>query len=376
MGHITPRAFILCTGIATAIQLYGQAPTSSKPAADVLIFTDGEKLIGQLESATGSSVKFKSNMAGEVTVDWSKIQELHSAEKFAAIPKDAKLTKSSDLSKVPQGTVNMTDQQLAVTGGPGQSQTIPVGNIGNVVSEESFQKAFQRTSFLQGWKGGATAGISLTEATQKNETYSAVVNLVRSVPTENWLDLRSRTMFTFNEAYGTISQPSTPTVKTSLFHLGLEQDWYVSSRVFVFGQALLDHSYSQGLDLQQIYGAGVGFVAFKTPNQELDFKASMDYINQRYTDSSLNKSLIGSVFGETYNRKFAHGILFDEQGGFTPAWNDTSAYSAFASAGLTFPVYHHFGLTLGALDNFLNTPPPGFKKNLFQFTLGATYSFQ
>jgi hypothetical protein len=375
MRHITPIASLICAGIATALQLYGQAG-NSKPTADVLIFTDGEKLIGQLESATSSSVKFKSNMAGELTVEWSKIQELHSSEKFAAIPKDTKLTKSSDLSKVPQGTVNMTDQHLAVTGGPGQSQTMPVGNVGNVVSEASFQKAFERTSLLHGWTGGATAGISLTEATQKSQTYTAAVNLVRSVPTENWMDLRSRTMFNFNEAYGKITQPATPTVKTSLFHLDLEQDWYVSSRVFVFGQALLDHSYSQGLDLQQTYGGGVGFVVFKTPNQELDFKASMDYINQRYADSSLNKSLIGSVFGETYDRKFAHGILFDEQAGFTPAWNDTSAYSAFASAALTLPVYHHFGLTLGALDNFLNSPPPGFKKNSFQFTVGATYSFQ
>jgi hypothetical protein len=71
-----------------------------------------------------------------------------------------------------------------------------------------------------------------------------------------------------------------------------------------------------------------------------------------------------------------HGIVLNEQAGITPAWNNTSAYSAFASAGLTFPVYHRFGLTLGALDNFLNDPPPGFKKNSFQFTAGATYSFQ
>jgi hypothetical protein len=376
MRNITQIAFLLFAGIATALQVHGQTAGASKPAEDVLVFTDGEKLIGQLESATGSSVKFKSNMTGEVTVDWSKIQELHSSEKFAAIPKDTKLTKNSDMSKVPQGTVNMTDQQIAVAAGPGQAQTLPVGNVGNVVSEASFQKAFERTSFLQGWTGGATGGISLTEATQKSQTYTAAVSLVRSVPTENWLDVRSRTMFNFNEAYGTISQPATPTVKTSLFHLGLEQDWYVSSRVFVFGQALLDHSFSQGLDLQQTYGGGVGFVVFKTPEEELDFKASMDYINQRYTDSSLNKSLIGSVFGETYNRKFAHGIFFDEQAGFIPAWNDTSAYSAFASAALTFPVYHRFGLTLGALDNFLNSPPPGFKKNSFQFTVGATYSFQ
>jgi Protein of unknown function, DUF481 len=114
----------------------------------------------------------------------------------------------------------------------------------------------------------------------------------------------------------------------------------------------------------------------RTLSRNSIFKASADYIDQQFETSALNKKLFGSIFGETYVRKFAHGILLNEQGGITPAWNDTSAYSAFASAGLTFPVYHHFGLTVGALDDFLNDPPPGFKKNSFQFTLGATYAFR
>src|SRR5947209_17432144 len=57
--------------------LYAQATASRpKPEPDVLIFTDGERMIGHLERATDSSVVFKSDMVGEVTVDWSKIQEL------------------------------------------------------------------------------------------------------------------------------------------------------------------------------------------------------------------------------------------------------------------------------------------------------------
>jgi hypothetical protein len=192
----------------------------------------------------------------------------------------------------------------------------------------------------------------------------------------DWLDVSSRTIFDFNDAYGKLTSPGSPAVKTSLLHADLEQDWYLSSRLFAFANAAFDHSFSQGLQLQQTYGGGLGFVAVKRANEELDFKASIDYINQRFELAALNKSLVGSIFGETYTEKFAHGILLSEQAGFTPAWNDTTAYSSFASAGLTFPVYHHFGLTLGALDNYLNDPPPGFKKNSFQFTLGATYSFQ
>jgi hypothetical protein len=253
---------------------------------------------------------------------------------------------------------------------------MPVGDVSNVVDQAAFERAFERSSFLQGWTGGATAGVSLTEATQKNQTFTAAVALVRAVPAANWLDVRSRTIIDFTEAYGKLTQPGSPAVKTSLYHAGIEQDWYLTPRVFAFGHAIFDHSFSQGLDLQQTYGGGLGFVVFKRANQELDFKASADYIDQQFQISSFNKHLFASTFGETYLRTFAHGILLNEQAGIVPAWTDTSAYSAFASAALTFPVYHRFGLTLGALDNFLNSPPPTFKKNSFQFTAGATYSFK
>ena len=333
-------------------------------------------MIGHLQSATSSSVVFKSDLAGAITLDWSKVKELHTTEKFAAIPKNVKVTGREAAAKVPQGTVNMTDQKLQVQPAQAAQQSIPVTDVGNVIPEASFQRAFEHRGLFEGWKGGATAGISLTESTQKSQTFTGAVNLVRSVPTESWLDTRSRTTFGFNEAYGKVTQPNTPTVKTSLFHLGLEQDWYLSPRLFVFGEAIFDHSFSQGLDLQKTYGVGLGFVVFKRPNKELDFKASADYIDYRFQTSSLNKQLFGSKFGETYTRTFAHGILLNEEAGITPSWNDTSYYSAFASAALTFPVYHHFGFTLGALDNFLNQPPPGFKKNSFQFTVGATYAIQ
>ena len=358
--------------------LFAQAAAGASTAGpDVLVLKDGEKIIGHLESATASSVVFKSDGMGEVKVDWSKVQELRSDQHFAVIPKGVKLRNSSDRPKVPQGAIAVTDQTVQVKPSAGaEAQHLPAGNVAEVVPEAAFQNAFQHQSFLHGWKGGATAGLSLTEATQKNQTITSALNLVRTTPGVDWLDVRSRTIFDYNQAYGKLTQPGSPAVKTSLVHAGAEQDWYLSPRVFVFGQAMFDHSFSQGLQLMQTYGGGLGLVVFKTENQELDFKASADYIDQRFEVASLNKRLFGSIFGESYNRTFAHGILLNEQAGFVPAWNEMSAYTAFASAALTFPVYHRFGLTVGALDNFINEPPPGFKKNSFQFTLGATYAFQ
>jgi hypothetical protein len=44
------------------------------------------------------------------------------------------------------------------------------------------------------------------------------------------------------------------------------------------------------------------------------------------------------------------------------------------SSGLTLPVYKRLSLAVSTLDTFLNNPPPGFKKNSFQFTTGLTYT--
>lgn len=352
-----------------------QIVRAQAPTADTLICTDGEKLVGHLISATSSSVVFKSDAAGQVTVDWSKIQELHSSSAFAVLPKGLKLRGAHDASKVPQGTLSVADGKAAVApANAATPQTVSVTDVAQVVSESSFQNALHARNLLQGWNGGASAGLSYTDSTQESQTYTVAVNLARAVPGESWMDQRSRTLLTFNDAYGKITQPGTPSTKTSTLHLGLEQDWYLRPRLFAFGQALLDHDYSQGLDLQQDYGGGLGLVVVKTAVQEFDAKASLDYIDQQFTFSSENKNLVASTFGETYLLKFKHRIVFNESGNYSPAWNDSHAYSSVANASLTFPVYRRLGFTVGAIDSFLNDPPPGFKKNSFILTLGASYS--
>jgi Protein of unknown function, DUF481 len=377
MRYIHTMFVLLPSLLMAASALLAQAAAGSSPktSPDVLLFKNGEKLVGQLESATGSSVTFKSEMAGLVTVEWSKVQELQTSDTFAVVPKGVTLRRANETSRVPRGTLTVRENRLEIAGQGGTPQHMPVADVSNVVNAAAFENAFRRHSFFSDWKGGATLGISLTEATQKNQTISSALNFVRSVPTENWLDLRSRTTVEFAQAYGKLTQPNVPSVKTDLIHAGLEQDWYLNPRVFAFARAVFDHSFSQGLDLQQRYGGGLGFVLLKGINEELDFKASLDYIDQRFQIASLNQQLFGSSFSETYTKMFTRKILFNEQAGITPAWNNTNAYSAFASAALTFPVYRHFGLTISALDNFLNNPPPTFKKNSFQLTVGATYTF-
>src|SRR3954452_24912635 len=89
-------------------------PKPASPGPDTLIFSDGEKLIGHLLRSTGNSVVFRSDMAGEVTVDWSKIKELTSTQNFAVVEKGVKLRTNENDAKIPQGSVSLADGTMRI----------------------------------------------------------------------------------------------------------------------------------------------------------------------------------------------------------------------------------------------------------------------
>jgi hypothetical protein len=252
------------------------------------------------------------------------------------------------------------------------------------VEEASFNKALLRApGIFDGWAGTITAGAGLVDATQQSTSFNGAVGLMRAIPNEIWLQPHDRTSLNFSFAYGKLTQPATPEVKTDIYHLDAERDQYFSPTLYAFSELAYDHNFSQGLDLQQSYGAGVGWTAVKNALEQLDLKASLNYVNQQFQAglpispppaSGQNQDLVGSIFSEIYSRTLPRKILFNEQLSINPAWNNTNASSASASAGFVMPVYKRLSITINSIDSFLNNPSPGFRKNSFQFTTGFAYS--
>lgn len=356
-----------------ASTLFGQ-PAPSNP--DILLFADGEKLTGHFVQATGSTVTFHSDALGDVTVDWKKVKELTSTAKVAVIPKGVRIRKPAQAADIPQGTLTVQDQQvhLAAPTPPTAQAPIPLSGTNTIISQAGFEKALRHVSFLQDWTGTVTVGVAVVNATQDSESFTGALSLVRAVPSENWLEPRNKTILDLSDSYGQVSQPATPTIKTSIFHGDAERDEYFSQRLFAFGQGAFDHNYSQGLDLQQTYSGGLGWTLIQSGNQTLDVKGSASYIRQQFMGAP-NQNLVGSIFGEDFNRKFKHMTL-DQHLTLTPTWNNTSDYAAAFNALLTVPMYKRLNGSAGFIETFLNDPPPGFRKNAVQITLGITYTVQ
>ena len=369
---------------------WAQAP---KPAPDTIVFTNGDQLTGTLERATGDSFVFKSDMAGEITVTADKIKELRANGNFVALKKNEVITRTS---KTP-GAITYADSVLNVAPtSSSTAETVPVKDLAYLIDATTFNKeVVSNPGFLHGWNGALTGGITLVEATDTSQTYTAAVNLIRAIPSISYLPPRTRTTFNLIETYGKITSPVIPqplppvtqipatVAKTNIFHTDAEHDKYFTPRLYALGNVSFDHNYSQGLNLQQIYGVGLGYTVIQTPVQEFDVKADVHYERQNffpptqiYQPPSQNTDLIGSSFSEEYHRTLPAKIVFTENGTFIPSWNDTSVYSAIFGAGLTIPTYKRFSLSLSAQDNYLSNPAFEYKPNSLQFITGITYTLK
>jgi hypothetical protein len=377
-------ALVLSAHSALAVAADGAAAAPA-PAPDVVVFTNGDQLTGKLVSAANGTVTFHSDVVGNVTVTWDKIKTLHSSQQFAVVQQGQTVSRKTPSAAVPQGTVAVDNQQLQVTPAAGAAQKeIPAKNAQYVIDEDSFKKQlWGHPGITQGWTGSATFGVALVEATQNSRSFNTAVNAVRAVPNASWLATRERTTLGFTDVYGSLSQPGTPTTKTSVLNASGEQDWYFSPRFYGLATAVFSHDYSQGLDLQQIYGGGAGYTVIKNARQELDLKTDVHYERQNFGATpgieppviTPSVNLIGMDFGDTYTLKLPHGMGFNQGLVFTPAFNEAKAFSAVLNAAVTFPSYKRFSFSLSTLDNYLNDPAYGSKKNSFQFTGGITYSF-
>lgn len=371
-----------------------KAPAKAPPP-DVIVFTNGDRLSGKLVREVNGTVTFHSDIAGDINVTWDKIKELHAEGNFAVLEKGVIPKRQLGEGQISIGAPTVQDQKIDLAPTAAATRpipSIPTANAAYIIDQATLDKQLLRSpGFFQAWNGTATGGVTLVKATQDQYTVNSAVALVRTVPTVPWLAPRNRTVVDFTSSFGKITEPAytdatgtfnpATETKSNILHGDAERDQYFSPRFYYLGDLSLDHNYSQSLQLQQVYGVGVGWTAIKRARQQLDLKVVAQYESQRFFDATAgsNENLVGATLAANYLRKLPKGLVFNQQLGFLPAFNNPHAYSATETDTLTFPTYKNLGFTLGSLDSYLNNAPvtlPETKRNSFQFTFGVTYAIK
>src|SRR3978361_628897 len=190
----TAASFVLLTtslGVAQGVVVNGKKSAEVKrpEIKEVLTLTNGDTLTGELLSSNASEIKFKSNLAGEVTVKWEAIKELKSERSFAVIP--LKIKDSRNSASVPQGAIRFDEKTVTVSPAvPGKHEAnsllsveetkafdstqkmveatvIPSEKIGYIIDDVAYQREINRKiHWTSGWDGHISTGSTKLPSTQ------------------------------------------------------------------------------------------------------------------------------------------------------------------------------------------------------------------
>ena len=210
-------------------------------------------------------------MAGEITVSLDKVKELHSSGSFAVLRKDVIPSRRN----VTPGTILYADGKLTVAPPTAVPEVVPETQIAYIIDQPTYDKELEKKPGpLYGWNGtingGATIirstdyGIHLHRRNRPHPPHPRSPFLARAQP------YRLQSPGNLRQAHLTSHSPDHPAhapLSRPNQHLPLrsERDQFFSPNSYALAQTSFDHNYSQGLNLQQIYGAGIGWSAFKNP---------------------------------------------------------------------------------------------------------------
>jgi hypothetical protein len=360
---------------------------------DFIVFVNGDQLTGRLIGVVAGTVSFHSDILGDVTIPVAKVKSLHAARQFAVIEKNQHITRKTVGERVPIGSIDLEHDTVHLQSSQAQEKSFPLSQTSSLVDADLFHRELHNeVDPFYGWTGSITLGATLVTATNSAQTYTGAVALVRAIPTTAWLPPKSKTTLNLSATYGLAKDSeivsggnefqAASVSKTDIKHGDAEYDRYFSQDIFGLVNASADHNFGNGLQLQQSYGAGLGWSVFRAPKNILDIKVSLLYEQQEFYNGltsglgTPNVNLVGAALGENWAHTFAHGVKINQYITLTPTFNVVRAYSGVANANLVFPVYKKLNFSLSSTDNYLGDPPQGFKRNSFQFTAGITYTLK
>jgi hypothetical protein len=360
------------------------ARAQDKPAPidhDIIVFANGDVLTGAVAGATSASVAFSNHALGQLAVSWADLRQITLTHQ--AIISSAGFIGMPASFDAPTFAVSHSGAEVILTlAGTGTmpstvisrltSLTIPAPSPGTTPPPAS-NTAVSRTPH---WLIAKFAvNTALLEATQKQQTYGAELDLLRSwnAQSDGWP--HQRTLIELIPNYNdtrknakvgsaTVTQEYEGTVQHLLF--------LSSSNSYITLLADEYRNNSLGLYFQQSYGGGVGTIF-----HNVELNADLRFIGQHYYAPYSSTSLVGSELSERYKIPLNFlrvGASISETGIVIPVFNASKSWQAKAVVNLTIPLTKTLSFTTNAGDYYVENTPDAYHKNYFKDSAGIQYT--
>jgi putative salt-induced outer membrane protein YdiY len=339
---------------------------TSAALADQVSLKNGDRLTGTITKSDGKSLVLHTADLGDVTINWSAIQNIQASEALHVQGPDGTTA---------VGTVTTSDSNLEVATSAGRV-AVPISGVQAISPEAEYEKT-EHPSLLQEWKGGVNAGFSLTGG--NSETTNLALGFIAARQTlrdklsayANSVYAKSTTAIVTTTVPPITTRTTTTTANTAAG--GARYDRDLNPKLFGFAAGDFFSDALQGLNLRSVFGGGLGYHAIKNDRTTLDFLAGLNYTHESYV--GLSRNLVALTIGEELMHKLGKSTVLNEQLYMFPDLNSLGDFrSTFNFASVT-KITNIFGWQNSFSDVYVSNPPFGKRQNDVILTTGLNVSF-
>src|SRR5919199_28530 len=323
----------------------------SEAWADQVSLKNGDRLTGELIKFEGDKLTLKSDLAGEVKIQWDAVERITS---------DRPVYVTSTDGRVLVGTLATTDGHIEV-------QTADAGKVAlakdaiQLIRSKEEQAAYEAESARQSraaWNGSADAGLSATRGNADTLVISLGSQAARTTRRDK-LSFYAASLFARNSTSG-VSVTTAEAIRG-----GARYDRNISDRLFGFVLTDLERDKFQLLDLR----LGLGYHARRSERTRLDLFGGASYNREKFS-TGLRRNSAEALAGEELSYKLSENTTLAQRAVLYPNLSEFGEYRfAFDLTGVT-KLTGQLGLQATVSDRFQSDPLPGVKKNDLLLTTG------
>jgi putative salt-induced outer membrane protein YdiY len=318
--------------------------------ADEILFLNGDRLTGKITGGEGGKLSIKTDSAGEVTVDLSKVKTFSTDEPITL--------KSGD-----------TTLRSKVTGGPdGSVQVVP--EAGGPAQVIALKAVTQINPPPVKWTGAITANALVTQGNSETESFGASINAVRRSE-------QDRMTFGAGYYYGREKDEDTDEKNTTVdnwFVLG-KYDYFLTKKVYPYASVRAEQDRIADLDLRLTASLGIGYQWYETPTFNLFTEAGLAWVYENFRNQDSDDHFAARLAYHVDWKPHKAVSLFHNLEWLPSLDGPFDDYNVNADVGLRATIVQGFFAEAKVELRYDSTPARGKEKDDVRYLFGIGWSF-
>ena len=216
----------------------------------------------------------------------------------------------------------------------------------------------------------ATLSASGYDSASRDIGATATFDLDHGVVNEGWGETRFLMSGSYDDKWK--HAPFTSNV-TQNYSGSLQQYRQFRKTTYFVPYARAYHNNTQGIRVEQIYGAGLSQPVALPHGYYLELSAGAQAMLENIYAPGSSASLFGLRLGSNLDHVFSNKMELGVALSYTPVFTQSRAWTASGDFTLDIPLSTRWSLHLATTDNYYEIAPKTFNKNYFQPSIGVAF---